>query len=224
MKKALIISITFNLIIVLFFGAKRFYYSYAAAPLDTSPYDRLNAARSSLLNSMKIDSTDIVFVGNSLTEGFPVTELFGPHVKNRGISGNTTWHLLNRIDNIAAGHPKKIFIEIGINDFNFGSTVDSAFTNYKKIIAAIQSISPRTRVYIQSLTPTCMSYAGLFYKSKALNDRLQFFCRTQNLTYVDIYSPFLKGSQMDSAFTYDGIHLNGRGYEVWGKAIEKYIH
>lgn len=227
MKKGFIISVVFNCLIVLFIIGKRYYYSHgqgsAKQPLETAPYDQWNKARLSVLNVLPIDKTDIVFVGNSLTEGFPVTELFGEHVKNRGIGGNATWHLLERIEKIAVKQPKKLFIEIGINDFNFGSTVDSAFCNYKAIVSAIGNISPHTTIFIQSLTPTCMSYSNITDSVTQLNTRLKEYCNLQGIAFIDLYTPLLKGTQLDSAYTEDGIHLNDKGYEIWRRVVEKYV-
>lgn len=227
MKKLLIISVAINCLVVLFFVAKRYYYSYGAgavpAEQKNTSYDQWNYSRTSLLNTLPLDTTDIIFIGNSLTEGFPVTELFGKHVKNRGISGNATWHLLGRIEKIAVGQPKKIFIEIGVNDFNFGSSVDSAFDNYRAIISIIRNVSPRTRIYVQSLTPTGMKYKKILDSIITLNERLRTYCIEQAIAYIDLYTPLAKESQLDSAYTEDGIHLNGKGYAVWGNQVKRFI-
>jgi lysophospholipase L1-like esterase len=229
MKKFLILSVTLNAVIILFFAGKRYYYSYGPGAghdtaSGTSFYDQWNSMRSSVYATLPIDSCDIVFVGNSLTEAFPVTEIFGKYVKNRGISGNSTIHLLNRIKPIAQKHPKKIFIEIGVNDFNFGYSVESAFHNYEKIIHSIKTYSPRTQIFVQSLMPTCMSYKSIIHSIDSLNVELRQYCRSQQITYIDLYTPMLKSSGLDSAYTADGIHLNNKGYAVWRRQIEKFVN
>lgn len=48
--------------------------------------------RVSLFEQLPISSDDILFIGNSITDGGEWSELFqNSHVKNRGISGDTTW-------------------------------------------------------------------------------------------------------------------------------------
>lgn len=48
--------------------------------------------RASLFEQLPTSSDDILFIGNSITDGGEWSELFqNPHVKNRGISGDTTW-------------------------------------------------------------------------------------------------------------------------------------
>ena len=63
---------------------------------------------------LPLHSSDIVFLGNSITDGCEWAELFeNRHVKNRGISGDRSGWLLERLDSIIAAHPKKLFLMIG---------------------------------------------------------------------------------------------------------------
>jgi lysophospholipase L1-like esterase len=223
MKKALIISIAINFIIIGFIGAKRYYYANSQPAPGPSTFDLWGKMRNSLYELHPVDSNDIVFVGNSLTEAFPVTELFGANCKNRGIGGNKTTHILARIESIAMTHPRKIFIEAGINDFVFGGNVGSTFNNYVQILKRIDSLSPRTLIYVQSTIPTCGPY-GIYNDSvRALNSRLFGYCEQSNIAYIDVYSQMVTGNKMDSTLTEDGLHLNGIGYEIWQKTIEKYV-
>jgi lysophospholipase L1-like esterase len=91
---------------------------------------------------------DIVFAGNSLTEAFPVAELFGPHVQNHGIGGNQTSHILARIGLIAAAKPLNIFLEVGINDLFNRVSRDTIMQNYVAIVHKIQGLSPDAQLYI----------------------------------------------------------------------------
>ena len=64
--------------------------------------------RTSLFEQLPTSSDDILFIGNSITDGGEWSELFqDPHVKNRGISGDTTWGtlLIPIIRKICAGFP-----------------------------------------------------------------------------------------------------------------------
>ena len=56
---------------------------------------------------------DIVFLGNSISDGAEWSELFADnHIKNRGISGDFTIGVLNRLDEISIRKPKKVFLLI----------------------------------------------------------------------------------------------------------------
>ncbi|HPI85609.1 MAG TPA: GDSL-type esterase/lipase family protein, partial [Bacteroidales bacterium] len=64
-----------------------------------------------------ITSDDIVFLGDSLTEGFDLQHYFNlPNLKNRGISGDTTYQVLYRLEEIWNSKPAGLFLMIGIND------------------------------------------------------------------------------------------------------------
>ncbi len=225
MKKALILSLLFNFLIVSFIAGKRYYYSHPPASVVSQKYsyDTLNDIRNSLLSSLPIDSTDIVFIGNSLTEGFPVNEVFGPHVKNRGIGGNRTYHLLARIAPIAMRHPKKIFIEAGVNDLRDQVSVDTVFKNYQRIINIIKELSPGTFIYVQSVFPTSGEYAKINDAIAQLNSLLTDYCTAFRLKFIDVHAALLRNGELDDRFTDDGLHLNGDGYRVWQKAIAPYV-
>jgi len=90
------------LVLGLLFGAN----SFAQQEKYTTYYYQ----RATLFEQLPITSTDIVFLGNSLTDGCEWTELFGnPHIKNRGISGDEVMGIYDRIDPILKGKPAKIF-------------------------------------------------------------------------------------------------------------------
>ena len=60
---------------------------------------------------------DIIFVGNSITDGGEWSELFNDlKIKNRGISGDVTAGVIHRLDEIARRKPAKVFLQIGTND------------------------------------------------------------------------------------------------------------
>lgn len=223
MKKALVISIAFNVLIILFVAGKRYYYMHSANSGAGSTYDTWNYMRNTLLIDLPIDSNDIVFVGNSITEGFPVTEIFGQHVKNRGIGGNQTAHILSRIEPIAIGHPKKIFLEAGVNDLNNNVSIDSIYYNFREIINMIRELSPKTSIYVQSVFPTCKEYSKLNDVIVGLNTKLLPYCQSSGVNFINVYSALASNGELNNAYTADGIHLNGDGYKAWQKVIERYI-
>lgn len=222
MKKLLIVSLALNILMITGFVAKRIYYTYgpgSAGYLDWR--DITNRQTTSLHSTLKIDSTDVVFVGNSITLGFPVTEIFGSGYKNRGIGGNTTAQILNRIPEIAKGKPRKIFIEAGVNDIDMGLSTDSIYTNYVNILKEIQYISPHTYVYVQSVFPSSKEMNKNIVE---LNTMLKNYCDLNGVVYIDVYSKLLTGECLNKSFTEDGIHLNGNGYAVWIDQIKNFVH
>jgi len=85
------------------------------------------------------DTTDIVFLGTSLTGGFLLSELFkDTRLKNRGIGGNRTNGILNRLSEVTDGKPAKIFLKVGTNDIQPNCITDTIFNNFLKIVNGIK--------------------------------------------------------------------------------------
>lgn len=88
---------------------------------------------------------DIVFLGNSITEGGGDwgAKLGIPQVKNRGIAGDVTDGVLKRLDEITFFKPRAVFLLIGINDlFNWHNQkgIPSAAYVGNNIIKIIETI------------------------------------------------------------------------------------
>ena len=74
-------------------------------------YNQFYYQRSTLFEKLPIDSDDIVFLGNSITNGCEWHELFNnPNIKNRGISSDVSMGVYDRLDPIIKGKPAKIFL------------------------------------------------------------------------------------------------------------------
>ncbi len=169
---------------------------------------------------------EIIFLGDSLTDLCEWSELFkNDKIKNRGICGDTTEGILNRIDNIIEAKPQKLFILIGINDLNQGRKVEDVLRSYKSILRTLQEQIPKTQVFIQSVLPV-NNYSfpnnGVNEKVVKINTALKDLAKEFSFHYIDLFSSFLDSqNQLDAQYTSDGVHLNGKGYLIWQKIIEK---
>mgnify|MGYP006120475491 CR=1 FL=1 len=109
-----------------------------------------------------IGQNKIVFLGNSITEGGgDWNARFGvKNIVNRGISGDITEGVLDRLDEIIYYKPIAVFLLIGINDiFNADIPDREKITplyvskNILKIADQITSQSPSTKIFIQTVLP-----------------------------------------------------------------------
>lgn len=186
--------------------------------------------RDDVLSKLPKDSDEIVMLGNSLTHNFEWHEMFkNANIKNRGIGGDITKGVLQRLNDVIESKPKKVFIEIGINDLSHGYPIDSIFYNYKKIIQTINSKNPKTKIYIQSLLPTkCLfqdTNKPIIDSVYVLNKKLKEYCEIYNLTYIDLFSYFLKDGTLNPKYDCgDHLHLSGEGYMEWCRLIKTYIY
>lgn len=195
-------------------------------------YSHFHEQRSSLFELLTISPTDIVFMGNSITNGGEWCELFdNKNFKNRGISGDKSAGILERIDYILEGQPQKIFLMIGINDIATDIPVDSIAMNIEQAIKRIKIQSKQTQLYLQSVLPTNPDF-NMFQnhmkpdKIKELNEQIIQLSVKYNVTYIDLYSHFIeKGTdKMNPEYTNDGLHLMGKGYLHWRDLLIPYIN
>jgi lysophospholipase L1-like esterase len=221
MKKALIVSITINLVLLTAWTAKRIYLIQDPGP--NPDYASLhNAELVSLYSNFPITKEDVVLVGNSITERIPIELFSSLKFKNRGIGSNLTKHLKDRIGNIAKGQPKKIFIEIGINDLAHKVPQNNILNNFRAIINTIKTCSPSTLIYVQLLMPTAGSDKYLMPDIIQLNEALKTL-QSRHVTLIDMFTPFELNGQMNDKLTTDGTHLNYAGYVKYKAVLDGYI-
>ena len=178
------------------------------------------------------DSNRVVFMGNSITEGWGSFDkgffLDNPFV-NRGISGQTTPQMLIRFKpDVVNLNPKSVVIMAGINDIagNTGS-ITIANTAENIISMAEIAVASNISVYICSTLPAIDFpwSPGLEPGPKVvmLNSILKNYCAKKDITYVDYYSVMsdsnggLKVPEFTSAD--DLVHPNLAGYKVMEKII-----
>jgi lysophospholipase L1-like esterase len=174
---------------------------------------------------------EIIFLGNSITDGCEWSELFQDlRIKNRGISGDNTEGVLYRLREVTDSKPLKIFIMIGINDLSQGLSLTQILYNYENIIKSIKSMTPKTKVYVQSILPINPEFShyktirGKTQEIIDLNSDLQKLAQINNVEFIDLFSVFNDGAKhLDKKYTQDGLHLNGEGYLLWKKTIEHLV-
>lgn len=174
---------------------------------------------------MPIFSSDIVFLGDSLTEAFELKKFFGiPNIVNRGVSGDTTFQVIYRMEEIVLARPQKLFLMIGINDLFNDEDEVVLYGNIVRILETFRQRSPLTELHLQSILP--VNETSLFLDENinlmifSLNDSLMRYCKKEKIKYLDLYGHFLNNEgQMDRKYTYDGVHLSTEGYSLWAKLI-----
>ncbi|MDG3581116.1 GDSL-type esterase/lipase family protein [Galbibacter pacificus] len=174
---------------------------------------------------------DIVFLGNSITARAHWNELLGlPDARNRGISGDTTFGVLERLDEITEGKPEKIFMLIGINDISRNFPDSVILGNYEKIIQHIQSKSPHTKLFVETILPVnsnFKAYERHYHKDNHIlevNKGIKELADKYSVTLIDLYPLFLDNeARLDAKYTDEGLHLNEIGYLHWKKILQPYL-
>jgi lysophospholipase L1-like esterase len=187
--------------------------------------------KKSLFEKLPDSPREIVFLGDSITDGGHWAELFGnSRMINRGISGDVTAGVILRLEEVTRAHPAKIFLMIGINDLARGKSVMEIADNIQTIVKKVKNASPRTELYLQSLLPVNGDFPYFpDHTSQAddilkVNARLKKMAQAYALVFVDLYSFFSdEKGKLKPEYTNDGLHLTGSGYLLWKSRIEKYI-
>jgi len=165
----------------------------------------------------------IMFLGDSITEMGKWGQLLGDTtVVNRGIGGDITYGVLKRMGDVIQRRPSKLFIMIGVNDIGKDIPDEVIADNVRQIIQRVQTGSPETKIYLQSILPVNADYPNFpqHYAKPAhvvhTNRLLRIVADAMQVPYVDLYSQLLDSQQrMDAKYALDGLHINPRGYGVW---------
>ena len=179
--------------------------------------------RNEVFEKLPKTANEIIMVGTSLTHNFEWHEMFRDvDIINRGITGEITKGVLQRLNEITGRKPLKIFIEVGINDISKGFQLDAVYDNYSKIIQTIKQKCPLTRVYIQSVLPCRYEWNDII---TGFNQHIKDLCLRNGLTYIDLYSKFVSGQKLNPEYDCgDNVHLSGNGYILWCSLIRPYIY
>ena len=166
----------------------------------------------------------VIFLGDSITEGFPTKEAFpNENVINRGIGGDLIEGVIDRLDiSIAPLKPKKIYLMIGINNLVGypDKPIDEFAMNYNKLLDELKQNAPDAKIIAQSILPTSKGFAHKNSAVRIMNEKIKLMAEQKGLEYVDLHPAMadVKG-ELKSEYTGDGIHLNIEGYQAWLKEI-----
>jgi lysophospholipase L1-like esterase len=180
--------------------------------------------RADLYRYCRIQKGDIVFLGDSITDGGCWDELFPElNIKNRGINADDTVGVLARLDDILCCEPAALFILIGTNDLNWWNYRhdEEILANYSKILSRCKELSPSTQVFIQSILPRAKRYAN---QITVLNLHLEKLADSYGYTYINLHSHFADESgSLKTEFHNDHLHLMSAGYKLWVELLTPYL-
>ncbi len=169
---------------------------------------------------------EFIFLGNSITAGTNWSKLLNlPNAVNRGISGDITFGVLERLQEVIDRKPAKIFILIGINDVAKNIPDSLIVRNHKKIIERIRTGSKKTQIYFYTLLPVNETFAktknhyGKDDHILNINNQIRGYA-AKNVTIIDLYQSFIdENNRLKADLTKDGLHLIPAGYNLWADIL-----
>jgi lysophospholipase L1-like esterase len=171
-------------------------------------------------------TADVVMLGDSLTEWIDWRELL-PDLKvmNRGISGDTTDGVIERLDEIIGRSPRYVPLLIGVNDlFYYSIPHDVVVINSKRIVMVLKESGAIPIVISLSGVSANYPRASLLNRQVSLvNKSLQQWCKTNAIQFFDLHALLTHDGALSPENTWDGLHFTGRAYLIWRDAMRPLI-
>ena len=201
---------------------------------DWAQLKTYRAANAALAAEVRSEEPRVVFMGNSITEGWDhqYPEFFKRHPNwiNRGISGQTTPQMLVRFrPDVLELDPAAVVVLAGINDIagNTGQmSVAETFGNIASMaeLAQLHNIE----VVLASVLP---AYAFPWRPGIApaqsvveLNELLRAYAAEHGHTYLDYFTPMADDRPgLRAGLHEDEVHPNRTGYELMAPLTEQAI-
>lgn len=187
------------------------------------------------LNQISVIDPDIIFIGDSIIEYYPLQELLGTSktIVNRGIRGYQTRLLLDNLDAHLYGDAvDQIVILIGTNDIGKDIPMSQTLNNLESVIQTISRDYPLSQIKLVSILPVNEGedfkqtvYIRTNEKIKAWNQAYQNLASAyMQVEFVPVFENLLdQKGQLKSDFTTDGLHLSVLGYQALSSTLKKYI-
>jgi lysophospholipase L1-like esterase len=186
----------------------------------------------------------IVFVGSSLMEIFPIEKMqeglgLEKVIYNRGVRATTTADLLEYIDLLIFDlAPSKIFINIGSNDIGFNVPEATFLANYDEILKQIKKKLPETQVYVMAYYPvnTGVNFGeseeehASLYNSRnneilaSASNKVARLAQKYDCEFINVNNGLTDADgNLRSELTFDGAHMLPAGYEIVLENMKKYF-
>ena len=187
------------------------------------------------LNQISVIEPDIIFIGDSIIEYYPLQELLGTSkiIVNRGIRGYQTGLLQENLDAHLYGDAvDQIVLLIGTNDIGKDVPMNETLNNLESVIQSISRDYPLSQIKLVSILPV---HQGEEYKQTVYirtNEKIMAW----NQAYQDLASAYMQvefvpvfenlldqEGQLKADYTTDGLHLSVAGYQALSNTLKKYI-
>lgn len=176
---------------------------------------------------------DIVLTGDSTIALFmpPRIQAYMPgrDVANRAIGGETSVGLVARIEqDVIALRPRVVIFAIGGNDILGGRCLRDSLEATRTIIERLKKNLPNARIVVVSVPPVVLERANLV--SPYYNKKLEFLSADLGVQFLDLWPLLSDGRELRREYwyelpngKYDQVHFNEKGYETFGRALERFL-
>jgi len=186
---------------------------------------------SSNLNDPSREGARLVFMGDSITEGWrhAAKDVWDQYFSDYqalslGVSGDQTQHLLWRLANgeVDQLRPELLVLLIGVNNVGYGgwSEADTA-AGVKAVLSDLRRRLPETKIIHLAIFPAGASKDDEFRKKIQRTNELLQDIQIPEVIFRDIGSAFMDADGgISSHVMYDYLHPTSEGYRRWAAALE----
>lgn len=165
---------------------------------------------------------DYVMFGDSITEWGKWQDMFPKiSIGNRGIAGDDTAGMLDRIGDVERTGAKYVFIMAGTNDLTRKVQPEIIAENIIKMSRTLQAKG--IKVIFQS---TIMAGKSKSFKNEnitIINNIIHEYAIKSKSTYLDLNKSLAPDGVLNPEYTIDDTHLTASGYNLWQKILSSYF-
>ena len=190
--------------------------------LTENPTDISTAVSSKL-------SAENLFIGDSYidTDHFETfyQKYSTPSNINIGVGGTRVQYWIDNIDVLVAKYaPANIFINVGINDINAGTSGAAVGLFLVDLFNTIHSRFPSTTIYFISICPSVSNWSR-WNQSVIANQAVKDYLKVNDfVTYIDLASKLLdENDNVNDVFYSDCLNLNKLGYSKLEELLDYYL-
>jgi beta-glucosidase len=185
------------------------------------------------LHALSRATTKLVFLGDSITEGWSVAPSYREHFGkysplNLGIANDTTQNVLWRLEHGALDgtHPRVVVLLIGINNLAGGFTAAQTADGVRAIVASIQTHAPAARVLLLGVFPARREVSNPLRQTiKDANQLLAGLASPGRVEFHDFGSCLLEPDGSISKSTLrDFVHPTPEGFARVSVALAPFVN
>ena len=169
---------------------------------------------------------EVAMLGTSLTMRVQWNELLGREgVINRGISGDLTNGILNRVDEVISRKPVICFIEGGSNDIDLNITAGEIAENLHQAALQLKANGIIPIMFaVPHVSERYPNFEAFNRKVDEVNVQLHAIANKEHFAIIDLTKNIGDGHETYNRFTArDGMHLAPAAYQLWAEAVSEQL-
>lgn len=173
--------------------------------------------------AMKGNPCDLIFVGDSITQGWLQRgkDVWAKHYASRraldfGVGADATQHTLWRLEHmdVAAFRPKVAVLMIGTN--NTPNPPDEIAAGVKAVLEKTRQTFPGVKVILMSILPNARANEQM----AAVNAITRTYANGRDVYYLDLAAKMTPAGDSWKGLGPDKLHLTVEGYEMWAAELD----